>query len=147
MKTHELKTHPPHFEDVHSGAKRVDVRKDDRGFSVGDVLVLREFCPAAYTYAGMLCEARYTGRVCEVRVTHVLRDIGGLDPEHVALSIRLVAPPAEPAIEPAIARAVAAEREAIRVALCDAASRARSDGSPEEASALQRFADSLETSS
>lgn len=148
MKTHELKTHPPHCADIQSGAKRVDVRLDDRGFSVGDVLVLREFLPDMYTYGERFCPAHYTGSVCEVRVTHVLRGFGGLAPGYVALSIELVAPsPAEPAIDPAIAQVVAAERESIRAALYDAASAARSNGSPEEASALQRFADSLETSS
>jgi hypothetical protein len=42
MATHELKTVAPHFAHVQSGAKRAEIRKDDRGFAVGDVLVLRE---------------------------------------------------------------------------------------------------------
>lgn len=78
MRTHELKTQPPHFGDVLCGAKRVEVRLDDRGFAVGDVLVLREWDAAT---------AEYTGRVCEVLVTHVLAGFVGLAPGYVALSV------------------------------------------------------------
>lgn len=45
MTTHELKTVQPHFAHVQSGAKRAEIRRDDRGFAVGDVLVLRELDP------------------------------------------------------------------------------------------------------
>lgn len=75
---HELKTVPPHFGDVERGSKRVEVRLDDRGFAVGDVLILRE-------WDATTCE--YTGRVCEVLVTHVLRGFVGLAEGYAALSI------------------------------------------------------------
>ena len=78
MRTHELKTQPPHFGDVERGAKRVEVHLDDRGFAVGDVLILREWDATA---------GEYTGRVCEVLVTHVLRGFVGLAPGYVALSV------------------------------------------------------------
>lgn len=78
MRTHELKTVPPHFGDVERGAKRVEVRLDDRGFAVGDVLILREYDPAS---------GEYTGRVCEVLVTHILAGFVGLAPGYVALSL------------------------------------------------------------
>lgn len=75
---HDLKTVQPHFDAVSSGAKKAEVRRDDRDFAVGDVLVLREYDPATNSYSG---------RVFEVRVTHVLRGFAGLAPEYVALSI------------------------------------------------------------
>jgi hypothetical protein len=40
---HELKTSPEYFKAVRDGIKTFEVRKNDRGFSVGDILVLREF--------------------------------------------------------------------------------------------------------
>ena len=78
MTTHELKTHPQHFAPVQDGTKRVEVRKDDLGFAVGDRLTLREWDPVT---------GEYTGRVCEVHVTNVLRGFEGLAPDWVALSI------------------------------------------------------------
>ena len=83
MKTHELKTVQPHFEHVRSGAKRAEIRRDDRGFAVSDVLVLKEYDPATDSYSG---------REVEVRVTHVLAGYEALAPGFVMLSIELRQP-------------------------------------------------------
>lgn len=40
-----LKTHPSPFADVLVGTKTFEVRLNDRGFQVGDVLVLQEWIP------------------------------------------------------------------------------------------------------
>lgn len=81
-RTHELKTWPEPFAAVLAGTKRHEIRVDDRGFAVGDVLVLREWEPEPekdaygfryaekpwrklYEYDG------YTGRVLTVRVTYL----------------------------------------------------------------------------
>lgn len=61
--THELKIAPIYFQDVWDGRKKAELRKDDRGFSVGDELILREWDGERYTGSG-LC----------VRVTHILRN-------------------------------------------------------------------------
>lgn len=109
---HELKTWPPYFDDVASGVKTVELRReDDRNFEVGDTLILREWDPSripeSVQYDGqswigtlrinddmkkLLVELGYTGRSCRVRVTHVLRDSEGqwLQPDVAALSVRLV---------------------------------------------------------
>jgi hypothetical protein len=50
MKEHELKTDPQVFDDVVGGRKTFEIRKDDRGFEVGDSLKLRK--------------TRYTGSEC-----------------------------------------------------------------------------------
>ena len=42
---HELKIHPIQFEAVMTGKKHHEFRRDDRGFKVGDHLILREFMP------------------------------------------------------------------------------------------------------
>lgn len=61
-RTHELKIWPRHFEDVASGVKKYEVRKNDRVFQVGDSVMLREWDPEPSTY---------TGRFCFCRIIHV----------------------------------------------------------------------------
>ncbi len=46
MRTHSLKTWPEPWHAVRSGAKTFEVRRDDRGFAVGDELLLRLFDPS-----------------------------------------------------------------------------------------------------
>jgi len=46
MRTHELKTWPEFFREVVEGRKPFEVREDDRGYAVGDRLVLIEWDPA-----------------------------------------------------------------------------------------------------
>lgn len=63
MNSHELKILPEHFQAVWEGDKRAELRKDDRGYEVGDVLVLREWDGHKYTGSGLA-----------VRITHILRN-------------------------------------------------------------------------
>lgn len=81
--THQLKTVQPFFDAVRDGKKTAELRKDDRGFQIGDVLVLRE-------YDAKL--RRYSGASVTVVVTHVLRDFEGLAPWWVMLSFRIELP-------------------------------------------------------
>ena len=60
---HELKIWPAYFEAVLSGNKTFEYRYNDRAFSVGDVLLLREY----NTY-----KKEYSGREIEVTVTYIL---------------------------------------------------------------------------
>lgn len=79
---HTLKARPQYFEDVRLGIKPFEVRKNDRGFERGDVLVLREWYPGAH---------RYSGRELRRLVTYVLdADDGvdlGLKPGHVVMAL------------------------------------------------------------
>lgn len=52
MKVHELKCWPAYFDQVLSGEKNFEVRWDDRGFRVGDHLLLREWDPHTLEYSG-----------------------------------------------------------------------------------------------
>lgn len=63
MKTHELKSWPQFFEPVLTGKKRFEIRNDDRGFEVGDILKLKEYIPD---------EDCYTGRELEAKVTYLM---------------------------------------------------------------------------
>jgi uncharacterized protein DUF3850 len=42
---HELKTHPQWFFRLYTGEKTFEIRRDDRGYQAGDILILREFKP------------------------------------------------------------------------------------------------------
>ena len=80
--SHVLKTWPEHFEAVRDGRKRVELRRNDRDYRVGDVLVLCEYDP-------LPGGAGLTGESVSVRITHRLPGNGqfGLDGHHIALSI------------------------------------------------------------
>lgn len=67
MTTHRLKTWPEPFAAVVSGEKTHEVRKDDRGFKVGDTLVLCEWIPESATY---------TSSTVTRTVTHIARGWG-----------------------------------------------------------------------
>ena len=55
-KIHELKIKPVYFEAVKEGIKTFELRKDDRNFKVGDILLLREW------------EHKYSGRKIKKKV-------------------------------------------------------------------------------
>lgn len=60
MKQHELKTINPHFGFVFCGQKTFELRKDDRGFSVGDTLILKEWDEINKSYSGAEVRAEIT---------------------------------------------------------------------------------------
>lgn len=78
---HELKCWPAPFEATYNGSKRFELRRDDRGFSVDDVLFLREFDPDSGTF---------TGRSCRCRVLYILREGYGLPGSHVVMSLSVI---------------------------------------------------------
>jgi len=76
--THYLKTWPEYYRAVADGRKRFEIRKDDRGFQVGDRLVLQEYEPGSDLY---------TVRETTVRVTYILRSRQFLPEGYCAMSI------------------------------------------------------------
>lgn len=62
-KTHHIKVVQQCFDDIHVGGKRFEVRRDDRGYGVDDMLVLRE------TVNGKL-----TGRIIYALVNYIWRN-------------------------------------------------------------------------
>lgn len=80
--THHLKTWPQYFEQVLSGEKTFELRKQDRNFTKGDVLVLEKYSFANETY---------TGREVTVEVTYVLNNAKafGLMDGYVIMGIKI----------------------------------------------------------
>lgn len=79
---HFLKTVQPHFQAVASDGKRVEIRKHDRSYEIGDVLVLCEYDLQSNAFSGFEIEAK---------VTHVLRNYDeAMKPGYAALSIEVV---------------------------------------------------------
>lgn len=76
MKTHTLKTWPDPFEAVFSGRKMFEIRWDDRGFEVGDLLDLREWDPK---------QEAATGRCLLFKVTHIERGPAWGLPDHMVV--------------------------------------------------------------
>lgn len=74
--THELKVLPEYFNAISTGEKTFELRKDDRGFQVGDKLVLREWDTNGYS-----------GREITCRVTYMLKGFAGLQDGYAVLSI------------------------------------------------------------
>jgi hypothetical protein len=103
---HELKTWPDPFEAVWTGQKRYEIREeDDRKFSVGDKLSLKEFIPhkpcagtgrvwdnGDRTDCGCAApHGEYTGRVLKAKVTYKTEGgEWGLPEELCVLSIKVV---------------------------------------------------------
>ncbi len=77
---HSLKCLPEFFQAIVDKDKTFELREDDRGFEVGDVLVLNEW------------EHEYTGRVVQARVKYILRDciFAGLRNGFCIMSIELI---------------------------------------------------------
>lgn len=76
MRTHELKCWPELFQAILDGRKRYEIRVNDRGYAVGDVLHLREWAysewskrPDGMPYRSV--EEHYTGREYRVRVLYM----------------------------------------------------------------------------
>jgi ASC-1-like (ASCH) protein len=72
-KEHHLKTWPEYFEAIANGTKTFELRKNDRDFNAGDILVLEEYNNVTQ---------QYTGRKIYRRVGFIIKGEWGL-PENV----------------------------------------------------------------
>lgn len=55
---HELKTWSEYFIAILSGEKKFEVRKNDRDYKVGDLLMLREYNNKTNTYSGAILQVK-----------------------------------------------------------------------------------------
>ena len=76
-KEHDLKCWPEFFRDIWTGDKTFEIRKDDRGYSYGDTLMIREWTK----------QHGYSGRWVRARVPYILSGFS-LAPNFVCMSIK-----------------------------------------------------------
>ena len=81
MKKHELKILPQYFQAVWDGIKTFELRKDDRDYQPGDILVLKEWDGE-----------KYTGSALCAKVTYILQNAEryGLESGYVIMGIRRI---------------------------------------------------------
>lgn len=79
MKTHEIKCYPEYYQPIINGAKRFEIRYNDRDYKVNDYLLIKE-----QTLTG------YTGRYCLCRIVYILDSPMYLQSGYVCLSIMLL---------------------------------------------------------
>lgn len=72
MKTHELKTDPEVFDSVVDGRKKFEIRYDDRGYNVGDLLLLKRTKHSAAQMANG-APLEFTGETHSFKVNYILK--------------------------------------------------------------------------
>ena len=81
-KTHALKTWPYYFQVSWDGRKDWEIRRNDRGFAVGDIVILEEYDQIKH---------EYLGRQIAANVLEVIADAPGLQEGYVILSLEVIA--------------------------------------------------------
>ena len=77
-KVHSIKIAPMYYRDIVTGRKTFELRKNDRGYRVGDYLELKEFKGR-----------EYTGRVTYAIITYMLEGYTGLEDGYCILGIKI----------------------------------------------------------
>jgi hypothetical protein len=75
---HEVKILPQYFEEVQSGRKTFEYRKDDRGYKAGDIIKLKEYIPETNTF---------TGNSLEAEITYILKGDLNITTDYAIMSI------------------------------------------------------------
>jgi len=75
---HELKIHPEYYWEVFLGHKTFEIRKNDRDFQTGDMVILKEWNPITKLY---------TGNKLARKIIYVLKDVEGLEKDFILMSI------------------------------------------------------------
>ena len=79
-KVHDIKIAASYYGDVVSGKKRFELRKNDRGYKVGDSLKMLEFK-----------DGKHTGRTIDADIIYMLEDYTGLAEGYCILGIEVTA--------------------------------------------------------
>lgn len=88
FKIHELKILPQYFEDVKCGHKTFELRKDDREFQTGDILMLKEFNQNKKYKTINETETNFSGKKVLRQIKYILKDIEGLNKNYAILGIK-----------------------------------------------------------
>ncbi len=88
MSFHRLKVWPEFFSHLESRHKQFEIRKDDRGFQVGDTLLLCEWDPSPADSQGFKRAPKYTGKWIEATVVYLMKGGRfGLGPDYVIMGL------------------------------------------------------------
>jgi hypothetical protein len=86
VEKHSLKTLSPYFEDVCSGKKDFEIRKNDRDYKTGDLLILRH-----YVIGKDGTEGQFTGPIVTRKIKYILKGGNfGLADGYVILGLHAV---------------------------------------------------------
>lgn len=85
QKVHQIRLGATFFDDVCSGKKSFELRKNDRGYKQGDILEMLEFA-----------DGKNTGRMVRVLVTYLLEDYTGLEDGYCIMATSLLNESGEP---------------------------------------------------
>ena len=78
MKTHEIKCYPEYYQEIINGAKRFEIRFNDRNYKVNDILVIRENTLMGLTGRYCICCIVYikplisSSQVADVRIQNAV---------------------------------------------------------------------------
>lgn len=78
-KVHTIKLAKMYYEDVKSGKKSFELRKNDRGYKQGDLLKMLEYA-----------EGAWTGRQIMAEVTYLLEDYAGIEEGYCIMAIKVI---------------------------------------------------------
>lgn len=78
IKVHTIKLAKMYYEDVKSGKKSFELRKNDRGYKQGDILRMLEYA-----------EGEWTGREMVAEVTYLLEDYAGLEEGYCIMALKV----------------------------------------------------------
>lgn len=87
MTTHRLKVFVKYADAIMSGAKTFEIRKDDRGYKVGDEIVFNVVADDCHSFEEA---ARHPFSGAIYRIDYILDDFEGLAQKYVALAISKV---------------------------------------------------------
>ncbi|MFA6664898.1 MAG: DUF3850 domain-containing protein, partial [Lachnospiraceae bacterium] len=81
-KTHDIKLAATWYNDVRSGKKKFELRKNDRDYKVGDKLIMHE-----------VCDGMETGRLIKAKIVYMLEEYKGLEESYCILGTELLPMP------------------------------------------------------
>ena len=81
IQEHKIKIDPKYFDDVAKSRKTFEVRKNDRAYKAGDLLVINEYDREI---------EEYTGRYIEVSITYILDEQKYLRDGYVILALEIL---------------------------------------------------------
>jgi hypothetical protein len=86
--THIIKSWPQFFGPICEGTRTHELRRNDRDYSIGDTLILKEFEPQSHHYTGRECKAEITSMTSFAQPCAVSGE--ALNADFCILSIRLL---------------------------------------------------------